>query len=31
MRNSSEKQKYYDENERLTQALKENYRECVGE
>jgi tetratricopeptide (TPR) repeat protein len=31
MRNGSEKQKYYDENERLTQALKENYRECVGE
>lgn len=31
MRSGSDKQKYYDENDRLTQALKENYRDCVGE
>jgi tetratricopeptide (TPR) repeat protein len=31
MKNGSDRQKYYDENERLTQALKDNYRECVGE
>lgn len=31
MRSGSDKQKYYDENERLTQALKDHYRDCVGE
>lgn len=30
-RECGEKQKYYDENERLTQALKGSYRSCVGE
>lgn len=31
MRSGSDKQKYYDENDRLTQALRDNYRDCVGE
>ncbi|MCD7835466.1 MAG: hypothetical protein LUG83_02180 [Lachnospiraceae bacterium] len=31
MRMGNDKQKYYDENDRLTQALKDNYRDCVGE
>lgn len=30
-RNGSSKQKYYEEDQRLTQALKDSYRICVGE
>lgn len=30
-RRGNDKQKYYDENERLTLALKESYRECVSD
>lgn len=31
MRLGADKQKYYDENERLIQALKDSYRDCTGE
>lgn len=31
LRSGDNRQKYYDENERLTQTLKDSYRSCVGD